>query len=96
MPTTTIRIDEALKARLVQVAQRSGKTAHALILEAIAQTVAEAEIEAQYNDLAETRWKKYLADGKSVSWPDARSYIEARARGERPRKPAVRKTLRRG
>jgi hypothetical protein len=32
-----------------------------------------------------------MATGKTVPWDDAKAYLEARARGEKPRKPAARK-----
>jgi hypothetical protein len=41
--------------------------------------------------LAEQRWEAILATGKTVPWEAARSYLQARARGEHPRKPAARK-----
>ena len=39
MSTTTIRLEDDLKARINAAAAQAGKTAHAFILEAIAQTV---------------------------------------------------------
>jgi hypothetical protein len=41
--TTTIRIDDELKARVAEAASRAGQTAHAFMLDAIAQTVVQAE-----------------------------------------------------
>ncbi len=35
MSTTTIRIEDELKARVAAVAERAGKTAHACMLDAI-------------------------------------------------------------
>jgi predicted transcriptional regulator len=91
MTTTTIRIDDDLKARVAAAAERSGKTAHAFILDAIAQTVEQAELDEAFHRVADERWAKVLATGKTVPWNDARAYLEARARGERARKPAARK-----
>ena len=94
MSTTTIRIEEQLKERLAAAAELSGKTPHAFILDAIAQTVEQVEIDAQFDRLAEERWARVLATGKTVPWDAAQAYLEARARGERARKPAAR-TLKR-
>ena len=91
MSTTTIRIDDALKARLAEAAERAGKTPHAFIVDAIAQTVELAERDADFHRLADERWGQILATGKTVPWEQARAYLEARARGERPRKPSARK-----
>jgi len=93
MSTTTIRIDDHLKQRLAAAAERSGKTAHAFILEAIAQTVEQAEQDSALQHLAEQRWAQVLATGQTVAWDDANAYLSARARGERPRRPAARKTV---
>ena len=45
MTTTTIRIDDDLKARVAAAAERAGKTAHVFILDAIAQTVEQVELD---------------------------------------------------
>ena len=94
MTTTTIRIEDDLKARVAAAAERAGKTAHAFILDAIAQTVEQAELDEALHRIAETRWTKLLETGKSVPWDEAKSWIEARSRGERPRKPVARKPAR--
>lgn len=95
MSTTTIRIEDDLKARLASAAEMSGKTAHAFILDAIAQTVEQVEIDAEFDRLADKRWAAVLATGKTVDWQDAKSYLEARARGDKQRKPSARSFARR-
>jgi predicted transcriptional regulator len=94
MSTTTVRLDPALKARLAAVARRVGKTPHALILEAISQTVEQAEFDDELHRLAEERWAAFLKTGKAVSWDDAKEYLRALGRGERPKRPVARKILR--
>ena len=94
MSTTTIRIDDDLKARVAAAAQRSGKTTHGFILDAIAQTVEQAELKDAFHRVADERWKKVLATGKTVPWDELRTYLAARARGESPRKPRARKLAR--
>ena len=89
--TTTIRIEDDLKARVAAAAQSAGKTAHAFILDAIAQTVEQVELDEAFHRVADERWANVLATGKTVPWDDAKAWLEARARGERPRKPAGRK-----
>lgn len=93
MATTTIRIEDALKARIAAAAERAGKTAHAFILDAVAQRVEQAELDEAFHRVAEERWAKVLATGKTVPWGDAKTWLEARSRGERPRKPAARKRM---
>lgn len=94
MATTTIRIEDDLKARLAAAAERTGKTAHAFILDAIARTVEHVEEDDEFHRVADARWAKVLAKVKTVPWDDAKAYLAARARGERPTKPAARKLAR--
>jgi predicted transcriptional regulator len=89
--TTTIRIEDDLKARIAVAAQRAGKTAHAFILDAIAQTVEQMELDNAFNTLADQRWANIQASGKTVTWDAAKTYLAARANGELARKPAARK-----
>jgi predicted transcriptional regulator len=94
MTTTTIRIDEKLKKRVAAAAERAGKTSHGFILDAIAQTVEQAELNDEFHRVADERWAKILATGKTVSWDQMRSYLMARARGEASRRPRARKLAR--
>jgi len=90
MLTTTIRLDNQLKERIASVAARSGKSAHAFMLDAIAQTVDQCEVDLEFSATADQRWTKVLQSGKTVPWEDAKAYLTARSRGERPRRPAAR------
>lgn len=94
MSTTTIRIDEELKSRVAVAAQRAGKTAHAFIVEAIARTVEQVELDEAFDRVADDRWASLLANGRSVAWSEAKAWVDARARGERPRRPSSRKLKR--
>lgn len=94
MSTTTIRIDDTLKERVAAAAARAGKTAHAFIVEALAETVERQEAESAFQRLADARWERLQETGKTVGWEQARLYLQARAAGQRPRKPAARRTVR--
>jgi len=94
MSTTTIRIDDALKARVAAAAERSGKTSHGFILDAISQTVEQVELSDDFHRVADERWENILATGKTIPWDEMRAYLAARTRGERPRKPQARKLAR--
>lgn len=91
MSTTTIRIEDELKARVATAAQQAGKTAHAFILDAISQTVEQVELDNAFNTLADQRWGNIQASGKTVAWDDAKAYLTARAQGQPARKPVARK-----
>lgn len=94
MSTTTIRIEDSLKARIAAAAESAGKTAHAFILDAISQTVEQVELDNEFHDVADARWKGILASGKTVAWEDTKTYLAAKARGESPRKPLPRNSKR--
>lgn len=91
MSTTTIRIEDDLKARVAAAAEHAGITAHTFMLDAIAQAVEQVELDGEFYRVADERWAKVLATGKTVPWGDAKAYLEARSRDERPRKPVARK-----
>ena len=91
MTATTIRLEDDLKARVAAAAARVGKTAHAFILDAIAQTVEQAELDEAFHRVADERWANLLATGETVPWDEAKAWLEARSRGEHPRKPMARK-----
>ena len=91
MSTTTIRIEDDLKARVAAAAQQAGKTAHAFILDAISQTVEQVELDNAFTTLADQRWANIQANGKTVPWDAAKAYLAARANGEPARKPDARK-----
>jgi predicted transcriptional regulator len=55
MSTTTIRLPDDLKARVVAAAERAGTSAHGFILEAIAEKAAAAELRADFAALADER-----------------------------------------
>ncbi|MDD2920192.1 DUF1778 domain-containing protein [Rhodoferax sp.] len=87
MQTTTIRLDDTMKERIAAAADHAGKSAHAFMLDAIAQTVEQVELDSEFNDIADERWKRILASGKTVSWDDAKAYLTAKSLGESPNKP---------
>jgi predicted transcriptional regulator len=91
MSTTTIRIEDDMKARIAAAAQRAGKTSHAFIVEAIAQTVEQSELDDEFHRIADERWTKLVETRKTVPWEDAKVYLAARSRGEPARKPTARK-----
>ena len=94
MSTTTIRIDDGMKERVSAAAERSGKTSHAFILDAIAQSVERVELNDDFHRVADERWKDILATGKTVPWNEMRTYLVARADGKKPLKPKARKLTR--
>ncbi len=95
MPTTTIRLPEDLKARVAAAAKRSGTTAHAFIIEAIAEKAERAEARADFEAVSENRYAGIVASGKTISWEEMRGYLQDRLAGKVIKQPAARKLARR-
>jgi uncharacterized protein (DUF1778 family) len=91
MSTTTIRIPEDLKARVAAAAERAGTTAHSFILEAIAEKADQAERRADFLAVADQRYAKLVASGKTIPWEKMRCYLENRIAGKTSARPAAKK-----
>ena len=83
MSTTTVRLTEDLKRRVASAAETSGTTAHAFILEAIADKTEQVERQAAFHAEADRRMANMKANGKSVAWGDVRKYLVERAAGRK-------------
>lgn len=94
MSTTTIRLPDELKARVAAAAERAGVTPHSFILEAIAEKAEEEERRARFDELAEQRYARIVASGKTVPWREMRVYLENRLAGRKVRRPTARKLAR--
>lgn len=91
MSTTTIRLPDALKARIAKAAEAAGTTSHNFILEAIAEKAELAERRAEFHALADQRWADFLDTGESIPWEEARAYFKARVAGKDAKRPVARK-----
>jgi len=87
MSTTTIRLPDELRARVESVATASGSTAHAFMLEAIADATERMERRQDFVAEAERRLQHMQDTGEYLGLDDLRGYAMALARGEKPAKP---------
>jgi predicted transcriptional regulator len=94
MSTTTIRLPDALKARIAKAAEAAGTTSHNFILEAIAEKAEQAERRAEFHALADQRYAQFLETGESIPWEDACAWLKQRIAGKRVKRPAARKQAR--
>jgi predicted transcriptional regulator len=94
MSTTTIRLPQDLKARILAAAKRAGKTPHGFIVEAIAEKADEAERRSDFHDVAEKRYSQIAASGKTIPWSEMRAYLEDRVAGKKARRPVAKKLAR--
>jgi len=92
MSTTTIRLPEELKARVASAAEQAGITAHAFILEAIAERTLQAEARAAFVREGRERLAEFEATGMAIPWGEARQYLLERAAGQKVVRPRARNT----
>lgn len=90
MLTTTIRLPNALKARVAAAAERAGTTAQGFILQAITEKTDEEERRSEFIAVAEKRYATIVASGKTVPWSEMCAYLASRVAGknrvDRPRR----------
>lgn len=94
MSTTTIRLPEDMKARVAAAAKRSGTTTHGFILEAIAEKTEQDDRRADFDAIAEDRYARIVASGKTIPWQEMRRYLEDRLVGKVVKRPVARKLAR--
>jgi predicted transcriptional regulator len=94
MPTTTIRLSDELKARVATAAERAGTSPHSFMLEAIAEKAEQEERRRDFDEVAQRRYAKLVASGRSVPWSEMRRYLDDRVAGVEARRPAARKLAR--
>ena len=81
MSTTTIRLSDDLKMRIATAAAHAGTTPHGFILQAIAEKTAQEELRSAFNEVAESRYAKIVATGKTIPWNEMRHYLEGHLAG---------------
>lgn len=94
MSTTTIRLPDELRTRVAEAAEREGITAHAFMVEAIAEKAERAALRAKFYAEAEARWAEFERTGLVVAREDMHAYVDARLAGENPPPPRARKLSR--
>jgi predicted transcriptional regulator len=93
MSTTTLRLPDDVKARIDKLAAAKGKSAHAFMLDTLAETTESMERRLAFEAEAEERWAEYRRTGEYVALEDMRAYARARAAGLKPARPKVEKGL---
>ena len=78
MPTTTLRIENALRERIVRLAKAFDQTPHNFMLEALAQKADEAEWKLDMQREAQQRDIALIAGEPGVEWHEMRTYLRGR------------------
>lgn len=82
MATTSLKLPDELKARVAKMAEATGKTAHALMVEAIEHETRRNEKYQAFLAEAEASWQEYQKTGIAYAAEDVHNYVRAKLRGE--------------
>ncbi|MBP6097554.1 MAG: hypothetical protein KA451_14735 [Methyloversatilis sp.] len=85
--TTTLKLSDELKARIVSAAQQTGKTAHAFMVEALELQTELAERRGAFVADALLAREEVARYGLVVDADEVFDYLKARAEGKAARKP---------
>jgi predicted transcriptional regulator len=78
MSTTTLRLEPALRERIMQLAQALNQTPHNFMLEALAEKADEAEWKLSMQSEARQRDAGLQAGELGVAWHEMRTYLRDR------------------
>ena len=85
--TTTLRIDETLRARISRLAQALDQTPHNFMLEALAEKADEAEWKMAMQRDAQQRDAALQAGEPGIEWHEMRTYLQRRL--DKNKQPAL-------
>ena len=78
MSTTTLRLEDALRERIIRLAKAFDQTPHNFMLEALAQKADEAEWKLSMQREAQQRDAALIAGEPGVEWHEMRAYLRGR------------------
>jgi predicted transcriptional regulator len=85
--TTTLKLPDNLKKRIAPLAESTGKTPHAWMVEAIETQATLAEKRKAFVADARAAEEEVERTGKVYAFDDVRRYMRALARGKKARRP---------
>lgn len=91
MSTTTLRLPGGLKDDLARLAEAEGTTAHALMIELLADGARARKARAEFLAEAQRRLRRMARSGEYLEPDDLRAVVQARARREPPVAPRARR-----
>ena len=90
MSTVSVKLSDATKERLVAVAQRMGKTPHAVMVDAIESTLDGHEKFELFVDAANRSRREMAESGRAFDGDEFGAYLRSKSRGEKVRRPSPR------
>jgi predicted transcriptional regulator len=89
MPNLSVKIDDATRRRLNDVAAQRGVTPHALMVNAIASELDRAQAQDAFVEQALRARAQVLASGQVIDGSAFADYLRGRVRGEAATRPAA-------
>jgi len=89
MANLSVKLDEATRQRLQQVAEHQGLTPHALMVKAIASELDRAEAQVAFVARALAARERVVAGGQVIDGPAFSDYLRRRVHGEASQRPAA-------
>ncbi len=87
MPVTSLKLSEALKKRVQTLIKGREMTAHAFMVAAIERAAASEELRRRFGAEAAEAEAETQRSGKAYEAAEVFNYLEARARGEKAKRP---------
>lgn len=87
MSTTTLKIPDALKARIADAAEQAGKSAHAFMVEALETETRRAELRRDFVQSALKAEQEVSQYGAVYSMDTVHRYFSDKLAGNKPRRP---------
>ncbi len=89
MPTTSLKLSDALKERVVQIAKAGGTNPHAFMVDAIERITLAAERRAAFVSDALVARDSAMKSATAYQSQDVHNYIESSLLGENPVRPSA-------
>ncbi|HSV51580.1 MAG TPA: ribbon-helix-helix domain-containing protein [Burkholderiaceae bacterium] len=83
MPTVSVKLPDATKARIDRLAATKGTSPHALMVEAIEAELDRQEKHGAFVEAALLSLDETLASGKAYAGEEVIAYLKAKSRGEK-------------
>jgi predicted transcriptional regulator len=87
LPTTSLKLDAEIRARLQRLAERRRRSAHWLMREAIAQYLEREDRREQLRQEALDAWAEYQATGQHVTAEEVDTWLARLEAGEEAEPP---------
>ena len=85
--TTSLKLPDALKTRIAQVAALEGKTAHALMVDTLHEAMENALARQQWYADGQASYQETLGTNAVFGAADVKAYVVARLQGDKPDQP---------